>query len=63
MNTQVASATEEQSAVAEQVSQNVHSIADRTTAAALAMSQIAQASEELAKLSHRLQGLVGQFRV
>jgi methyl-accepting chemotaxis protein len=63
MNTQVAAATEEQSVVADQVSHNVHSIAERTTAAALAMSQIAEASEELAHLSHRMQGLVGQFRI
>jgi len=62
MNAQIASAAEEQSAVAADVSTNVgniHKVADQTAAGA---QQTASASEELARLATQLQGLMAQFR-
>lgn len=62
MNTQVASAAEEQSAVAEEIGQNVVNISDVTDQTALSMHQIAEASAEMTKLASNLQDLVRQFR-
>ncbi len=63
MNTQIASAAEEQSAVVEEINRNVVSIsqvADQTSDGA---QQLAGASNELAQLSAQLQNLVGQFKI
>jgi len=62
MNTQIASAAEQQSAVSDEISQNVvniNQVADRVTESA---SQTAQASSQLAHLAVGLQTLVGQFK-
>ncbi|WP_312479548.1 methyl-accepting chemotaxis protein [Stutzerimonas nitrititolerans] len=62
MNTQIASAAEQQSAVSDEISQNVvniNQVADRVTEAA---GQTAQASSQLAHLAAGLQSLVGQFK-
>ncbi|WP_312906049.1 methyl-accepting chemotaxis protein [Stutzerimonas nitrititolerans] len=62
MNTQIASAAEQQSAVSDEISQNVvniNQVADRVTESA---SQTAQASSQLAHLAAGLQSLVGQFK-
>lgn len=62
MNTQIASAAEQQSAVSDEISQNVvniNQVADRVTESA---SQTAQASSQLAHLAVGLQSLVGQFK-
>lgn len=63
MNTQIASAAEEQSAVAEEINRNVININDVTMQVGSASEQTYVASEELAKLAEQLQGLVRQFRV
>ncbi|WP_301361252.1 methyl-accepting chemotaxis protein [Stutzerimonas nitrititolerans] len=62
MNVQIASAAEQQSAVSDEISQNVvniNQVADRVTESA---SQTAQASSQLAHLAVGLQTLVGQFK-
>ena len=62
MNVQIASAAEQQSAVSDEISQNVvniNQVADRVTEAA---GQTAQASSQLAYLAAGLQSLVGQFK-
>ena len=63
MNTQIASAAEEQSAVAEDINRNVVSISQVAEQTAVGSQQTATASEELARLAARLQSLVGQFKI
>jgi methyl-accepting chemotaxis protein len=63
MNTQIATAAEEQSAVAEEINRNIttiSTIADTTLADA---SQTSQISEELVQLAAELNRLVSQFRL
>ncbi len=63
MNTQIATAAEEQSAVAEEINRNIttiSTIADTTLADA---SQTSRISEELVQLAAELNRLVGQFRL
>jgi len=63
MNLQIASAAEEQSAVAEEINQNIVRITDIASDASGSMQQIANASDELANLSGHLDQLVGSFKV
>lgn len=63
MNAQIASAAEEQSAVAEEVNRNVVNISDGVEHAASGAEQINAASEELARLAADLQDRVGRFKV
>ncbi|BAZ93559.1 hypothetical protein TspCOW1_15020 [Thiohalobacter sp. COW1] len=63
MNTQIASAAEEQSAVAGEINANVGNIRDVADKTAAGAQQTASASEELARLSATLQGLMGRFRM
>ncbi|OOE10285.1 methyl-accepting chemotaxis protein [Stutzerimonas degradans] len=63
MNTQIATAAEQQSAVAEEINRNITNIsriADTTSADATHTSQI---SEELVRLAAELNRLVGQFKL
>ncbi len=63
MNTQIATAAEQQSAVAEEINRNIttiSAIADTTLADA---SQTSRISEELVQLAAELNRLVGQFRL
>jgi len=63
MNQQIAAASEQQSAVAEEISRSVSSIRGIADESAQAMESTASSSVELAQLSRELQGLVGQFRL
>lgn len=63
VNTQIASAAEEQSAVAEEINRNItiiHDVADRSAAGA---GETATAGDELARLARDLHRLVGEFKV
>ncbi len=63
MNTQIATASEEQSAVAEEINRNITNIshiADKTSEGAKQTSQI---SEELVRLAAELERLVSQFKL
>ena len=62
MNTQIASAAEQQGQVAEEINRNVVNISDAQAQTAEGGNQTATASGELARLAAQLQELVGQFR-
>ncbi|PWB34349.1 chemotaxis protein [Pseudomonas sp. SDI] len=63
MNLQIASAAEEQSAVAEEVNRNVASIRDVTESLSGQAEESAQISQALNRLANHQQGLMAQFRV
>ncbi|RLJ17806.1 methyl-accepting chemotaxis protein [bacterium endosymbiont of Escarpia laminata] len=63
MSAQIASASEEQSAVAEEINRNVVQINDMTEQSAVGAQQTSVASGDLARLATDLQSLVGQFKV
>ncbi|NOX18017.1 MAG: HAMP domain-containing protein [Chlorobi bacterium] len=60
---QVATASEEQSATAEQVSKNIEGINMVAQESASGVEQIAKASEDLNRLTENLQQLIEQFKV
>nr|WP_223488707.1 methyl-accepting chemotaxis protein [Pseudomonas sp. A-RE-19] len=63
MNAQIASAAEEQTAVAEEINRSVHQIAVAVDSVADETQLGAQTSRSLADLGRRLGQLVGQFRI
>jgi methyl-accepting chemotaxis protein len=63
MNTQIASAAEEQGSVAEEINRNVANIREIAKQTASGAQQTATSSEELARLAADLQRHVGQFRI
>lgn len=63
MNTQIASAAEEQSSVAEEINHNVVTISQVGDESAQGAEQTARASEDLANLAAELQQMVAQFKV
>ena len=63
MNAQIASAAEQQSAVAEEINRNFSSITEASEQAASGMEENVAASQELQELAKRLQESVKQFRV
>ena len=63
MNIQIASAAEEQSAVAEEVNRNVIVINDVAEQNAEAVNQITGSSEELSRMAISLQEMIAQFKV
>jgi methyl-accepting chemotaxis protein len=62
-NNQIATASEQQTSVAEEISQNVTSIRDVTDQSAASSDQTARSSSELARLGSELQALVSRFRL
>ncbi len=63
MNTQIASAAEEQSVVAEEINRNITVISDVAEQNAAASNQITASSEELSRLACNLQSHIAQFEV
>ncbi len=63
MNTQIASAAEEQTAVANEVSQSIQKIADTAEHGKRNADEVANTSERMASLEQRLNQLVSRFRV
>ncbi|MCP3669675.1 MAG: methyl-accepting chemotaxis protein [Gammaproteobacteria bacterium] len=63
MNTQIASAAEEQSAVAQEIDMNIVQISDLAENGADNITHVTNASGSLSKLSEGLQSLVQQFKV
>jgi methyl-accepting chemotaxis protein len=63
MNTQIASAAEEQSAVTEEINRSIVSINSVAEQSATGAQQTAAASDDLAKLAEHLKGLVERFKV
>jgi len=62
MNSQIASAAEEQSAVAEEINKNINNISHVAEQSAEAAQQNSAASEELARLAEELQNVVSRFK-
>ena len=62
MNIQIATASEEQSAVAEEINQNVVNISHVADENAQASNQLATSSQDLAQLAAELQSLVSHFK-
>ena len=63
MNTQIASAAEEQSAVAQEIDRSIVQISQLAEEATTGSDQVATASQELSRLGEGLQGQVSQFKV
>jgi len=63
MNTQIASAADEQSCVVEEVNKNIVSISQLSTESSDGVRQVAAASEELAQLAAGLQSMISDFEV
>lgn len=63
VNTLIASAAEEQSAVAEEINRNITNINDVANRSAAGASETAAAGDELARLAQELRRLVGEFKV
>ena len=63
MNLQIASAAEQQSAVAEEINRNVVNINSIATETSEGGRQTATSSGDLAKLATDLQGVMGQFKI
>jgi len=62
LNTQIASAAEEQSHVAEEVNCNIQQISQCTDAAVEGSEQVARASEDLTRLATQLRDLADRFK-
>ena len=63
MTTQIASAAEEQSAVAEEINRNIVSISTVSGEVTQGADQTEQASHELSRMAHDLQSMVGRFKI
>ncbi len=63
MNAQIASAVEQQGAVAEEINNNIVAISHDAERTAAGSQQTASSSEQLSQLAQRLQGLMAGFRV
>ena len=62
-NTQIASATEQQAAVAEEINQKIINISDVAVQTSAGAGQTASTSSELARLAEQLQQMVARFKL
>jgi methyl-accepting chemotaxis protein len=60
---QVATASEEQSSTAEQISKSVESISNVTNETTMAIQQVAKSAEDLNRLTDNLQTLINRFKI
>jgi len=63
MNTQIATASEEQSAVADEINRNVVAISEISNQTAEGAVQTAESSSQLAALSEGLQRAINKFKM
>ena len=63
MNTQIASAAEEQTAVAEEVNHSIVAISDVATQTSRSSEQLQHSSEDVSSMATQLHGLVAKFQV
>jgi len=63
MSTQIATATEEQSAVAEEMNRNISSISQQTEMTTVNSKEVAVQGDKLAVMAGNLQKLLAQFRI
>ncbi len=63
MNTQIASAAEEQSAVAEKINESINHLSDMARQGADSNRQLTEAGDALTRLAQELQQMAGRFRV
>jgi len=63
LNTQIASAAEEQSATTEEINRNITNIRDMAEQTEVGAQQASSVSDELSRLAAELQQVVGRFRV
>ena len=63
MNSQIASASQQQSAISDAIKDNIQSIADSATETASSTQQSAVASDEVSKMSQRLNQLISGYSV
>lgn len=63
MNSQIASATEEQMAVSQEISRNVVNISDVAKSSEHSVEEVDRASSELKQAADRLANLVGEFKI
>ena len=63
LNTQVATATEEQSVVISEINVHVHAINDNTENGALTADNMADSSTQLSRLAEKLDKLVARFKI
>ncbi|MCJ8303672.1 methyl-accepting chemotaxis protein [Shewanella sp.] len=63
MNTQIATAAEEQTCVAEDINRSIIAISDIATSSTLASQDLTSSVEELAALSESMRSQVGQFKL
>jgi methyl-accepting chemotaxis protein len=63
MNTQIASAAEEQSAVTEEINRSIVNINQVAEQSATGAQHVSAASDDLARLAEQLKGLVENFKI
>ena len=63
MNTQIASAAEEQSAVSDEINRNIVTINEMAEHTASGANQAAASGEHMQQLASDLRGIVSQFKV